>query len=376
MKSMACAISMTEACHVRSRTWLDATTSIPVCRSSSTRVRTGSSCPYRRDRSRRRRRGSLEPKQSDRARRLGMSRRRFLLSSMGAAAGLLVLDVCSKESGKATRSGTAVGFVHRPARGIVRRRRRAEHGRRDGGDPRRADPPPRLRARARGTRLLERLPVQELRRGRATRLLRRRPLDGGAVPPQRHRDGRAVRGADRRRRGPVVDRRDGAGPARRDAAVRRRARAAARPRRPERRSHRSRARRHARAARLASDRGVEGVHARARDRVGRSSTTPVRRSSRRSRRSRRREARASSPSTRDLAGGDPAASPVDIGPAAVAHPDLRFVVYHSGYESANTEGAFAENGRGRRPSRPLAARRGRPSPAATCMPSSGRHGAR
>ncbi len=47
-----------------------------------------------------------------------------------------------------------------------------------------------------------------------------------------------------------------------------------------------------------------------------------------------------------ISGGDPAASPVDIGPAAVAHPDLRFVVYHSGYEPANTEAAFAENGRG------------------------------
>ncbi len=64
MKSMACAVSMTEACHVRSRIWLDATTSIPVCRSSSTRARTGSSCPYRRDRWRPRRRGSLELKQA------------------------------------------------------------------------------------------------------------------------------------------------------------------------------------------------------------------------------------------------------------------------------------------------------------------------
>ena len=45
----------------------------------------------------------------DRARRLGMSRRRFLLSSMGAAAGLLVLDACSKESGKATGQGSPSG---------------------------------------------------------------------------------------------------------------------------------------------------------------------------------------------------------------------------------------------------------------------------
>ena len=33
-----------------------------------------------------------------------------------------------------------------------------------------------------------------------------------------------------------------------------------------------------------------------------------------------------------LSGGDPWASPADIGPAAAAHPDLSFLVYHSGYE--------------------------------------------
>ena len=46
-----------------------------------------------------------------------------------------------------------------------------------------------------------------------------------------------------------------------------------------------------------------------------------------------------------LSGGNPAASPADIGPAAVAHPDLSFVVYHSGYEG-NAEGPFAEDGKG------------------------------
>lgn len=34
------------------------------------------------------------------------------------------------------------------------------------------------------------------------------------------------------------------------------------------------------------------------------------------------------------------ASPVDIGPAASAHPDLRFVVYHSGYETSSPEGPY------------------------------------
>jgi predicted TIM-barrel fold metal-dependent hydrolase len=47
-----------------------------------------------------------------------------------------------------------------------------------------------------------------------------------------------------------------------------------------------------------------------------------------------------------LSGGDPAATPADIGPAAKARPDLRFVVYHSGYEAAVTEGPFAPDGGG------------------------------
>ncbi|MEX1007814.1 MAG: amidohydrolase family protein [Acidimicrobiia bacterium] len=45
-------------------------------------------------------------------------------------------------------------------------------------------------------------------------------------------------------------------------------------------------------------------------------------------------------------GGSPYAAPVDIGPAASAHPDIRFVVYHSGYEATTTEGPYHEDGRG------------------------------
>lgn len=41
-----------------------------------------------------------------------------------------------------------------------------------------------------------------------------------------------------------------------------------------------------------------------------------------------------------LSSGSRFASPVDIGPAAAAHRDLTFVVYHSGYEVGVTEGAF------------------------------------
>ncbi|HZM31140.1 MAG TPA: amidohydrolase family protein [Acidimicrobiales bacterium] len=41
-----------------------------------------------------------------------------------------------------------------------------------------------------------------------------------------------------------------------------------------------------------------------------------------------------------LSGGDPFASPADIGPAAAARPHLRFCVYHSGFESNVTEGPY------------------------------------
>jgi predicted TIM-barrel fold metal-dependent hydrolase len=41
-----------------------------------------------------------------------------------------------------------------------------------------------------------------------------------------------------------------------------------------------------------------------------------------------------------FSGGSRFSSPVDIGPAAGAHPDVRFVVYHSGYESGTVEGPY------------------------------------
>ncbi len=47
-----------------------------------------------------------------------------------------------------------------------------------------------------------------------------------------------------------------------------------------------------------------------------------------------------------FSGGSEYASPVDIGPAANAHPDIRFVVYHSGYEAAAPEGPYSETGAG------------------------------
>jgi predicted TIM-barrel fold metal-dependent hydrolase len=47
-----------------------------------------------------------------------------------------------------------------------------------------------------------------------------------------------------------------------------------------------------------------------------------------------------------FSGGSEYASPADIGPAARAHPDLRFVVYHSGFESGVIEGPYDPSGRG------------------------------
>src|SRR5206468_9591856 len=45
-----------------------------------------------------------------------------------------------------------------------------------------------------------------------------------------------------------------------------------------------------------------------------------------------------------LVGGNnrPYASPVDVGPAAKANPDVKFVVYHSGYEPEDQEGPYTD----------------------------------
>jgi predicted TIM-barrel fold metal-dependent hydrolase len=42
-----------------------------------------------------------------------------------------------------------------------------------------------------------------------------------------------------------------------------------------------------------------------------------------------------------ISGEAPASSPVDVGPAAKAHPDATIVVYHSGWEPGTPEGAYA-----------------------------------
>lgn len=47
-----------------------------------------------------------------------------------------------------------------------------------------------------------------------------------------------------------------------------------------------------------------------------------------------------------LSGGSRYSSPVDVGPAATAHPDVSFIIYHSGFEVATTEGSYSDNNRG------------------------------
>ncbi len=41
-----------------------------------------------------------------------------------------------------------------------------------------------------------------------------------------------------------------------------------------------------------------------------------------------------------LSGNDPASSPVDVGPAAARHPDVDILVYHSAYETGTIEGPY------------------------------------
>ena len=47
-----------------------------------------------------------------------------------------------------------------------------------------------------------------------------------------------------------------------------------------------------------------------------------------------------------LSGDSPFASPVDIGPAAANHPGITFVVYHSGYEGSYREAEYSSEGGG------------------------------
>ncbi|HKX74472.1 MAG TPA: amidohydrolase family protein [Acidimicrobiia bacterium] len=47
-----------------------------------------------------------------------------------------------------------------------------------------------------------------------------------------------------------------------------------------------------------------------------------------------------------LSGGSRYASPIDVGPAAAAHPEVTFIVYHSGFEVDHREGPYREDGQG------------------------------
>ncbi|HEV8682445.1 MAG TPA: amidohydrolase family protein [Actinomycetota bacterium] len=47
-----------------------------------------------------------------------------------------------------------------------------------------------------------------------------------------------------------------------------------------------------------------------------------------------------------LSGGSALASPVDVGPAAREHPDVDFIVYHSGFEAGTPEGPYTRQSAG------------------------------
>ena len=92
---------------------------------------------------------------------------------------------------------------------------------------------------------------------------------------------------------------------------------------------------------------MEGVHAHARLRGSSTTTTPTSPIVGQAFLDRARRTGVDIVSVhKGLAGGNPHASPVDIGPAAVANPDLRFVVYHSGYEARSAEGPYDPDGAG------------------------------
>ena len=126
-----------------------------------------------------------------------------------------------------------------------------------------------------------------------------------------------------------------------------------------------------------SDRGLEGVHARAV--TAGSSTTTIRRVPQVGQRvlwTASRETGVKIVSVhKGLGGGSPYAAPVDIGPAASAHPDIRFVVYHSGYE-AGEHRRCVRRGRARASTGSSArfTRRRHRARARTCTPSSARRG--
>ncbi len=281
----------------------------------------------------------------DRARRLGMSRRRFLLSSMGAAAGLLVLDACSKESGKATGQGPPSGSFSVPAEAST------DAGAAQstvGGAEAILDVQTHLldyELVPEGPDFWSRFPYRNcgeaeqrdcfgvdhwmeelfLRSDTAMVVLSAVPIVGDADPL-------SIDVMERGRR--VATQLCG------DGRVLLQGHAVPNVGRIE--------------AALDGMRALHSSHPIAAwkvythapgpgwsftDNTGEAFLSTV-------------EEIAAAGGTRivsvhkGLAGGSPAASPADIGPAAVAHPDVRFVVYHSGYESENKEGAFAENGRG------------------------------
>ena len=238
------------------------------------------------------------------------------------------LEACSSESRRRSLRRAAErprGRDRRPRRGARdARRRRVRHGR--------ADPLPRARPRRAVRR--PRLPAV---------VVRRRPTRGSATRSTatsrrcscRSDTNIAVRERDpgRRRRRSALAGADGRRPPRRRHAVRRRPDPHARSGDPAaRRTSTAQLDAMNDARRRVPDRGLEAVHAPPGSPAG-SSTTTTRRAPQVGKafleRARETGVQARSRCTRVSPAEDEYASPVDIGPAAAANPDLRFVVYHS-----------------------------------------------
>ena len=345
---MASAISMTEACHVRSV-------------HGSTRRRRSRVADQARPVLERRVRARPGRHRSPRRPHAWLGPR----PTIGPAAGHepppvpAVVDGCGGRLARARRvlEGAAArrparrppsGSFSRPARGVVRSRRRAEHRRRDGDDPRRADPSARLRARARRSRTSG-------AGSRSKNCGEAEQRDCFGVDHWMEElfvrsdtaHGRAVRGADRRRRRSVVDRGDGtrAARSRRSCAAtvvccckatRSRTSAASRPRSTG-------------WTRCTPSHPIAAwkvyTHAPGPGWSFVDDTGQAFLATRRGR-SRRRAARASSRCTRGCRAATRRPRRPTSAPPPWRTPICNFVVYHSGYERRTREGPFAEDGKG------------------------------
>ena len=312
------------------------------CRSCSTPRRATSTAPSRCRPSCGRPAAGRGPQAADNARRLGMSRRDFLRTSMGAATVLLALNACSKEEA-ANRGTTPGGTFAVPKEAGVDE----DDGRRRSST---ATPLPVIDAQAHFlefdlTQPLDRdffgsgFPQAQCGAVRPPGLLRHRPVRRHAVHPQRDGGGGAVgRSRPRRPHRRAQHRGHGPGPAADQPERRRRAAAHPRPGRAHRPGAVGRPRR-PRGHRRDATRSTAGRRTPPTPRAGGSTTA----TSTAGRWAWPRCTRSSSSGIprisihKGISGGDKWASPEDVGPAAKVFPEVKFAIYHSGWEPGVTE---------------------------------------